>query len=326
MIINIAYLTSLREIGFDESVGREVVDPDSGERYGYRESVVEAITREAQRMPFPFPQFCNLTAIVVDDNEEDFCELMKKSPVWPNLRIPVVNQERFMHPREDSDDFYTEANLDDLLVCIPSEPWRRIKDKARKRQAKAEFEKTIAEVLVERKVDIVVSDSYRNIIGPVLLAAYGRRILNIHPAITKAGDPARLPGATPTRDAYTRAVFGYIIIDDKKGVDLPQGEVVQVRYEGKARTAVKVPKSNMHGITVHVVNAKLDDGPVVYEECYEFNPKGITVERIRQINYTIKRRIVPAAVLAYLYDNSSVLSLIREAKNRMYERELALER
>lgn len=299
--LNIAYLTSCREIGLDEHVGKVVIDPVNGQNYGYREGNLEQLARLLRDENSEFSQRFNLTAIIVDDDDNQYDRALQhgQHDIWP----------RDLHVRHRNNDGTTsQPTLDDLTVRIPSQPWKNLRRNetetpnafaARKAAAKAAYEQRILDVLRGREVDLVVSDSYTTIIGPTLLNAYTGRILNIHPAVTQVGDSDRLPGLTPTRDAYTRAVYGYIIIDDKRAVDHPMGEVVEVQYEGNPRTAVRVQPSSVTGVTVHVVTDHVDNGPIVRCHKYRFAAEGITPEAIRTMNYRIKREILPEAMLDY---------------------------
>ena len=83
---------------------------------------------------------------------------------------------------------------------------------------------TLAETLAGTRPDMVVLAGYMRIIGPRVLAAFPRRILNTHPSLLPA-----FPGATAVRDAIEHGV-------------------------------------RLTGVTVHVVDASLDGGPIVAQE------------------------------------------------------------
>lgn len=180
-----------------------------------------------------------------------------------------------------------------------------------RKKLKTEYEERICAALREAEVDLLVSNSYTNIIGPRLLGEYRDRIINIHPAITHQDNPCRLPGVTPTRDAYTRATEGFVIVDDKKSVSL-DGEEVQVTYEGEQRKAVKFSEEHRytHGVTVHVITAGVDEGPPILTKEYDmrdyFNVNGsdpskpmLTQEGIRNFNYKMKPSVLTEAIMKY---------------------------
>lgn len=74
--------------------------------------------------------------------------------------------------------------------------------------SKAEYEAEIVRRLNEKQVDLVCLAGYMRLIGPVMLAAYGGRIINIHPALLPS-----FKGAHGIKDAfdYGVKVFGVTI-------------------------------------------------------------------------------------------------------------------
>ena len=317
--IDFAYITSSRELALDEKVGSIVINPNNRENYGYREGNLESLARRIKDRRTEFAQRFNLTAIIVDDDDYQYNMAWQQAEIWPrDMLVPI---------RLEDGDLTTRVTLENITLRIPSYPWknlRRLEGEAievfreRKSSAKAEYEMKILDYLRFINVDLIVSDSYMTFFGPTLLNTYGGRILNIHPAILKDDDPNKLPGPFPTRDAFTRAVYGYIIIDDKK-VGIPEGRQIQVEYEGQPRTAVSVPRNNVTGVTVHVVTEDVDEGPVVLYRSYAFEANGITPEAIRNMNYAIKRELLPEAMLRYI-EMPHVIRLIAEGskENKMY--------
>ena len=324
--INFAYVTSCREIGSDELVGRIVRDSMNGKNYGYREGCLENLARRLGDGDNEFGRRFNLVAVIVDDDDEQYKKAWSQAEIWPrNLDVPI---------RNNKGNIIAKPTLEQLTVRIPAQHWKDIRRadsesaesfKARKAEAKAMYEYEILGILRETNADLAISDSYMTIFGPLLLKAYGERILNIHPAITKIDDSDRLPGHTPTRDAYTRAVYGYLITDDKKNPKhKPNGREDMVGYykynpdtkrvERELRKAVYVPKSNRTGVTVHIVSEDVDDGPVVKYLPYQFNPNGVTPEAIRTMNYERKIELLTQAMLEYV-ERPEVQILIAERRN-----------
>ncbi|MBU1975231.1 MAG: hypothetical protein KKG59_02390 [Nanoarchaeota archaeon] len=305
--IRIAYITSCREVGLDELIGREIVDPINGLNYGYRAGNLENMARILMQGDSEFASNFELVSVLVDDNSEQYRDAWSQAELWPrDLQVPLT---------EDGLTF--TRSLEDITTRIPSQPWksmRRMQEesrtdfRARKAHAKALYEAAIVSQLISDDVDILISDSYTTIFGPTVLNHYGGLILNIHPAITAVGHPDRLPGLTPTRDAFTRAMYGHVIVSDKHAVDTPDGPRVEVEYEGQQYTAVIVPQSTRHGVTVHVVSEAVDNGPVVLCDEYDINDicrkhgihmDDITPEAIRDHNYDLKRDILQAALFEY---------------------------
>lgn len=303
--VNIAYVSSVREIGTDELVGQRVIDPESGKDYGYRMGSLEHLARLLIEGTHPFAQTCNLAAIFVDDSDEQWDHAWSKGDIWPqDLKVPFRdafgNVTRYM-------------TLADLTIRESSLPWRSIRNPEERLTTKTNYERTVTKSLTEKNVDLLVSDSHLSILldpsthpapDGLLLSVYNGRAINVHPAITALDNPNRLPGVTPTRDAYTRASYGWIIVDDKHAVDHPAGEVFQVDYQGKSRTAVRVPRSYTTGVTVHEMIGAVDNGTVVYAASHELQQSGLTYESIRAKNYVLKNRILPEAIVRYAKQDS----------------------
>ena len=69
-----------------------------------------------------------------------------------------------------------------------------------------------------------------------------------------------------------------------------------------------------------MVTEQVDNGPVVLDERYAFEVEGITPEAIRNMNYKIKREILPRALLSYI-TCPDVQRRIQEGRiqNRIYQ-------
>lgn len=282
--LRLAYLTSVREIAGDEQVGREVVDAMTGERYGYRASVIERLVPRLHDASDPLAQMFELAAVVIDDRDCELATIMRATPPWPAdavprellLRMPSSWRALRRAPRETLEDF-----------------------RVRKQAAKARSEADLCAALVRRGVDVIVSDSYMVLFGATMLAAFGGRILNVHPGVLEPGHPAHTPGHLPTRDTYTRAVHGFVIVDDKRAVLPPPGEPHVVDYDGGRRIGVPVPRVALAGVSVHLVTDTVDGDPVLADERWTFDPTDITPERIRHRNYALKPRVLTRALVRW---------------------------
>ncbi|MBF8807900.1 MAG: phosphoribosylglycinamide formyltransferase [Enterococcus lacertideformus] len=82
--------------------------------------------------------------------------------------------------------------------------------------SKDKYEEKILEVLIEKKIDLIILAGYMRIIGANLLDAYESRIINIHPSLLPA-----FPGLYGIRDAFEAKVpkTGVTIHYVDKGVD-----------------------------------------------------------------------------------------------------------
>jgi folate-dependent phosphoribosylglycinamide formyltransferase PurN len=279
--LRLAYITSVRELTGNEQVGRLVVDPVTGEAYGYRASTIERLAPRLHDANDPLAQTFELAAVVIDDSDRELAAIMRTEPPWPGDAVP----------RE-------------LLLRMPSS-WRRLKAgsdettddfRVRKQAAKARYESDLCAALERRGVDVIVADSYMVPFGATMLGAFGGRILNVHPGLLEPGHPAHTPGHMPTRDTFTRAVHGFVIVDDKRTVMPPPGEPRVVDYEGARRIAVAVPRVATAGVSVHLVTETVDGGPILAQERWTFDPAHITPERIRHENYAPKYRVLSRAL------------------------------
>jgi phosphoribosylglycinamide formyltransferase-1 len=78
------------------------------------------------------------------------------------------------------------------------------------------FDHAVADLLRQRGIDVVVTAGYMRLLGPAALAAYGGRILNVHPSLLPA-----FPGTQAVADAlaYRAKVTGVTVFVVDEGVD-----------------------------------------------------------------------------------------------------------
>src|SRR3989338_5365520 len=115
--LNLTYLTSCRELGLDEHVGSVVVDPVNGQNYGYREGNLEHLARMLRSETSEFAQRFNLTAVIVDDDDDQYARAWQHE-IWSrDLRVRHRN----------NDGTTSQPTLDDLTVRIPSQPWKNLR-------------------------------------------------------------------------------------------------------------------------------------------------------------------------------------------------------
>lgn len=323
MMFNIGFITTLAEIVNDELVGKEVIDPATGKSFGVRRGTLSVLAEEIAKKETDFAKKFNLSSIIINDDVDDVKRHWEKKEGYDiDFTVPGQGCSR---------------SLREITHIEPSSVWRgipipprgsddRAEVIAKRKQLKTEYEQRIVDALKKAKVDLLVSNSYTNIIGPCLLGAFKGRIINIHPAITSQDNPCRLPGVTPTRDAFTRATKGFVIVDDKKSVSL-EGEEINVDYEGETRKAVKFDEEHRysHGVTVHVVTAGVDEGPPILTKTYDLrehfrledSENGekplLTEEGIREFNYNLKPSVLSEAIMKYV-ERDDVLSLIKEKR------------
>lgn len=303
----LAYFCSCREL-VAELVGHEVTDPLTGENYGYRKGNLESLVELLQEEDNMFSQHFNLVLVFHDDSRYQYEAAWQHGNLWPvDMKVPHRENGRIAY-----------KSLEQLTRSIASQPWKDLRRQAslgetavefalRKAAAKTHYETQVVRLCKAHNVELIISDSYTSIFGPKLLNAYKKRILNIHPAITDPEDEMRLPGLTPTRDAFTRAEHGFVIVDDKHDAHhIPNGVRRKARFNGQVRDVVHVPQVRRTGVTVHEVNEVVDGGAVVLARSYEI-PRGTTQEGIRALNYRHKLDLLPKALLQYV--DSSIMSI-----------------
>jgi phosphoribosylaminoimidazolecarboxamide formyltransferase / IMP cyclohydrolase len=113
----------------------------------------------------------------------------------------------------------------------------------------------LAETLAAVVPDVVVLTGYLRLIGPAMLAAFGGRILNVHPSLLPS-----FPGLHAALDALAAGVA-------------------------------------VTGVTVHLVDATLDGGPIVAQEAVPVLPDDDERTLLARI-HPVEHRLLPAAVAA----------------------------
>jgi phosphoribosylaminoimidazolecarboxamide formyltransferase/IMP cyclohydrolase len=115
----------------------------------------------------------------------------------------------------------------------------------------------LAETLAAEALDVVVLAGYLRLVGPAVLAAFGGRVLNVHPSLLPS-----FPGLHGARDALAAGVA-------------------------------------VTGVTVHLVDATLDGGPIVAQEAVPVLP-GDTEDTLLARIHPVEHRLLPAAVATLL--------------------------
>jgi phosphoribosylaminoimidazolecarboxamide formyltransferase / IMP cyclohydrolase len=128
---------------------------------------------------------------------------------------------------------------------------------------RADADAALAATLLATSIDVVALAGYMRIVGPAVLAAFDRRVLNTHPSLLPA-----FPGAHAVRDALAHGV-------------------------------------RVTGCTVHLVDATLDDGPIVLQEPVAIAPDDTEASLHGRIR-AVEHRLLPRAVALVL---ANVVSL-----------------
>lgn len=123
----------------------------------------------------------------------------------------------------------------------------------------ADFDAALLAVLKEHGIDLVVLAGFLSVLGPEVVAAYPRRILNVHPALIPAFCGPGMYGLRPHEAALARGC-------------------------------------KVTGATVHFVNEECDGGPILLQKAVEIQP-GDTPEALqKRVMEQAEWQLLPRAV------------------------------
>ncbi len=131
-------------------------------------------------------------------------------------------------------------------------PWVYVNPKAFAN--KAEFEREILSVLKRREIELIALAGYMRIISPVLLEAYPRRIINIHPAYLP-----NFPGKQGILDAYNAkaAETGVTLHYLDEGIDT--GEIIaQEKFAIDPNWSLEMLEEHVHALEYQLYPKVLD--------------------------------------------------------------------
>lgn len=166
-------------------------------------------------------------------------------------------------------------SVNDLLLAIPSTYRREPLGAAGRAAGKSRFEKHLLDTLVELKADLVVLDGLLIILDELVRpgAPFHRKIVNIHPGVTRAESPYERRGAYATLDALYGA-------RGKKVVDW------------KTMETVPVTPLYLTGASFHYVDNGIDSGEVIHDALNTEIDKDDTILELRWNNFN--RSLFPA--------------------------------
>ena len=138
--------------------------------------------------------------------------------------------------------------LRDMLHPVPSAYRRLPLNAAGRAQGKSAFERTLLDKLLTLGADVVLLDGLLVILDELVRPGnpYHRKIVNIHPGITRLESPFQRRGACATLDALHGAQ-GHKVVD------------------WAAMTKVKVPVIDRTGASLHYVDNGIDSGEVIFD-------------------------------------------------------------
>ena len=186
----LAYIWSLRNAAADKA-GQYV--PYKGEqRYmkSVLESLVEALNQTALGDAY------ELVGVIYDDD----AELPRDQGKIKDYGFAYRPGQQWFYP---ADLQVQGKTLNDLLLSVPSTYRRYPRGTPEHVAGKSDFERRLHDTLVELGADVVVLDGLLVILDELVRpgAPFARRIMNIHPGVTREDSPYERRGAYATRDA-----------------------------------------------------------------------------------------------------------------------------
>ena len=126
-------------------------------------------------------------------------------------------------------------------------------------ESSEDFDAALLKVLKEHDIDLVVLAGFLSVLGPSVIAAYPRRILNVHPALIPSFCGPGMYGLRPHQAALERGC-------------------------------------KVTGATVHFVNEECDGGPILLQKAVSILP-GDTAETLqRRVMEQAEWELLPKAV------------------------------
>lgn len=125
--------------------------------------------------------------------------------------------------------------------------------------AGADFDAALLAVLREHHIDLVVLAGFLTVLGPSVVEAYPRRILNVHPALIPAFCGPGMYGLRPHQAALARGC-------------------------------------KVTGATVHFVNEDCDGGPILLQKAVEILPDDTAETLQKRVMEEAEWKLLPKAV------------------------------
>lgn len=165
--------------------------------------------------------------------------------------------------------------VNDLLQAIPSEYRREPLDSPLRPAGKQVFERRLRDALDGLHADLVVLDGLLVILDELVRpgAPYCRKVVNIHPGVTRAESPYERRGAYATLDALYGA----------------RGQKV---VDWKTMATVPVEPLYLTGASFHYVDNGIDSGEVIHDVLNTEIDRNDTILELRWNNFN--RSLFPA--------------------------------
>ncbi len=123
----------------------------------------------------------------------------------------------------------------------------------------AQFDEAILEALQSHQIDLVVLAGFLSVLGPRIIQAYPRRILNVHPALIPSFCGPGMYGLRPHQAALARGC-------------------------------------KVTGATVHFVNEECDGGPILLQKAVDILPNDTPETLQRRVMEQAEWKLLPKAV------------------------------
>ena len=232
---NLVYVWSLRNAAADKA-GQAVAYKDHTR---YMKSVLEFLVGSLNDTPLG--EAYNLVGVVYDDDEQN----PRDRQLVADYGFAYKAGRQWLYPANLQ---VQGQRVNDLLLSVPSTYRRLPRGSAEHIAGKQDFERRLHDTLVELKADIVVLDGLLVILDELVRpgAPFARRIMNIHPGITRLESPYERRGAYATWNALYGA----------------RGQTV-VDWATKATT----PSEPLYltGASFHYVDNGIDSGEVFHD-------------------------------------------------------------
>jgi folate-dependent phosphoribosylglycinamide formyltransferase PurN len=233
--IKLVYVWSLRNGAADKA--GQYVDYHGKQRY--MKSPLEYLVQALNDTPLG--DHYSLEGIICDDNPESARDR-------ENIKDYGFAPGQGAHWFYPADLKVQGRPVNDLLENVPSTYRALPLGDSQRPAGKSDFERRLGERLHALKAEVVVLDGLLVILDELVRpdADFHRRIVNIHPGITRLESPYERRGAYATLDALYGA----------------QGKKV---IDWQTRETVDIPVVDMTGASFHYVDNGIDSGEVIFD-------------------------------------------------------------
>ncbi len=232
---NLVYIGSLRNAAADNA-GQQI---DYKGQSRYMKSPLEFLVESLNTTPLGDDYV--LTGIIFDD-DQNFPQDCSKLEGYGFSR---AQGDKWFYPKNL---MANNQSLDDITYSVPSS-YRRFPIGGGERVAgKRDFEKRLSDKLIELKADVVLLDGLLIILDQLIQpgSEFCRKIVNIHPGITRIDSPYERRGAYGTLNSLYGA----------------RGEKV-INWQTMATVPVEIITKT--GASFHYVDSGIDSGEVIFD-------------------------------------------------------------